>query len=445
MTQSVVMVLLSLLLASVPPAYGRDASEFDRYGGWTKVSMAATGWFRAAKIRARWHLIDPEGHPFLSIGVNTVSFRQDTIQGTNRSPYGETAAAKYGNQEAWAKAAVERLRGWGLNTIGAWSDQATWRQAMPFTVILNFAHRIRWQEGQTFPDVFDPAWETAVKRHALRVCRPLAKDPWLVGYFTDNELRWGPDWREGEPLFVEFLARPDGTPGRQALLRFLRGRYDDIGALNEAWRTGYQSFEEVGRTVQVGSHIPEDDQDAFLKLVASRYFSVSKEAIRAADPHHLILGCRFAGYMPGPVLEAMRDQVDVVSFNHYGQKPPTEPLREIQRMVGRPVIISEFSFRARDSGLPNTRGAGVIVDTQQERAEHLQAYVTALLEDPSVVGYHWFEHADEPAEGRFDGEDSNYGLVNIKDEPYATLVETMTRVNAEAYRAVADSAVEEER
>ena len=54
------------------------------------------------------------------------------------------------------------------------------------------------------------------------------------------------------------------------------------------------------------------------------------------------------------------------------------------------------------------------------------------LQKPAVVGYHWFEHADQPAEGRFDGENSNFGAVTIEDEVYAELTETMTRVNAAA-------------
>jgi len=435
--RSSVLLLLSLVLVAAGLALGEEAPALDRYGGWEKVKMAATGWFRVAKVGARWHLVDPDGHPFLSIGVNTVSFRQDTIRGTNRSPYGEAVAAKYGGVADWARAVAGRLRGWGFNTIGAWSDQVTWQQKMPFTVILDFAHRVKWAEGMTFPDVFDPEWERAVNRHARRVCRPLATNPWLIGYFTDNELRWAPDWRSGDTLFIEFLQLPDGAPGRQALVRFLQDRYQTVAVLNEAWRTEYESFDQVGRIPQVGSRIPDADQEEFLKLVASRYFSVSKEAIRLVDEHHLILGCRFAGYLRGPVLEAMRDQVEVVSFNHYSERAPGEALSEIDRVTGRPVIISEFSFRARDSGLPNTRGAGVIVDTQGQRAEHFERYVTELMELPMVVGYHWFEHADEPAEGRFDGEDSNYGLVTIEDEPYALLVETMARVNGRLYASIA--------
>ena len=56
-----------------------------------------------------------------------------------------------------------------------------------------------------------------------------------------------------------------------------------------------------------------------------------------------------------------------------------------------------------------------------------------------MVGYHWFEHADQPAEGRFDGENSNYGTVTIQDETYAELTETMTRVNEAAESIHAES------
>ena len=76
---------------------------------------------------------------------------------------------------------------------------------------------------------------------------------------------------------------------------------------------------------------------------------------------------------------------------------------------GKPCLISEFSFRGDDAGLPNSHGAGPRVESQVERAQCFERYVTAALRKPAVVGYHWFEHADQPAEGRFDGENSNFG------------------------------------
>jgi hypothetical protein len=92
-------------------------------------------------------------------------------------------------------------------------------------------------------------------------------------------------------------------------------------------------------------------------------------------------------------------------------------------------MITEFSFKAMDSGLPNTKGAAKPVATQQERADGFAQYVEALAALPSCVGFHWFEYRDEPKEGRFDGENSNYGVVKIDFTPWDVLTARMTRVN----------------
>ena len=121
---------------------------------------------------------------------------------------------------------------------------------------------------------------------------------------------------------------------------------------------------------------------------------------------------------------------DVVSFNCYDLDPSAAI--DTYAAVGKPCLIGEFSFRGDDSGLPNTNGAGPRVASQAERAACFEHYVTAALRRRAVVGYHWFEHADQPAEGRFDGENSNFGTVTIEDDVYQELTQTMTAVNAEA-------------
>ncbi len=172
------------------------------------------------------------------------------------------------------------------------------------------------------------------------------------------------------------------------------------------------------------------DCDAFLAALAERYFRITTESIKAADPNHIIFGCRFAYVPPKPVVEAAAKYLDAISFNCYN----TDPTGTIESysVFGKPVLIGEFSFRGDDSGLPNTKGAGPRVKTQADRAAAFARYATAALSQPNVVGYHWFEHANEPKEGRFDGENSNYGVVNIRDEPYQELTEAMSRINSQA-------------
>jgi hypothetical protein len=89
-------------------------------------------------------------------------------------------------------------------------------------------------------------------------------------------------------------------------------------------------------------------------------------------------------------------------------------------------MISEFGFRAMDSGLPNTDGAGPVVTTQSQRAGGFRRYITALVQVPYVIGYHVFAWVDDPASGNGWGENSNYGLVHLDDDPYDLVVEMFT-------------------
>ena len=188
----------------------------------------------AGRFGDRWWLIDPEGSPTLSIGVDTVRYEGDRIHGTGAAPYLEAVRRKYADREAWEQATLARLRGWGFNTIGAWSDRELWPRGMPYTVILDIADKAGadWLHGRPV-DVFDPRFEKAAQEIAERQCAPRAHDRHCVGYFSDNELRWGPDWRGKETMLDLYLKLPAGAPGKREAINFLRHRYsDDIRRLN---------------------------------------------------------------------------------------------------------------------------------------------------------------------------------------------------------------------
>ena len=69
------------------------------------------------------------------------------------------------------------------------------------------------------------------------------------------------------------------------------------------------------------------------------------------------------------------------------------------------------------------------VATQEARAKGAAAATEALAREPNVVGLHWFQLYDHPKGGRADGEDYNFGLVDVRDRPYEKLVATLSRVN----------------
>ncbi len=404
---------------------------------------------------------------FISKGVTTVRFEADVIQGTDRHPYGEANKIKYGSIDGWRKAAAQRLIGWGFNSLGAWSDDALSaiavnNQHLAYAPIVDLGatfvgqkqHGAAWLHG-IFPDVFDPDFETTAHQRAREVCTPLAGDHWLLGWFTDNELRWGPDWRGTDELLTMFLDLPANVPGKQAAVDLLRERYGSVTSFNTVWNTKFASWDDLARATSVPPPVVRQaayrqneeaeceaneadpkraafvaDCEAFLARLAERYFRITSEAIKAADPNHMNFGCRFAYVPPSPVVAAAAKYVDVVSFNCYRPDPRETIAR--YAVFGKPLIIGEFAFRGEDSGLPNSRGAGPKVKTQADRAAAFKNYITLALQNPNLVGYHWFEHCDEPKEGRFDGENSNYGVVTVQDDVYTNLTQAMTEINAQA-------------
>jgi agarase len=423
------VVLLGIVLLGAAADLGDSAGDrLDRYGGWPEDRHAATGWFRTLRAEGRWWLVDPDGHLFISVGANTTGVLPTLGGGTNGGRYEGAAALRYGREEASTAASVARLKRWGFNTLGAWCDRSAWRHGMPYTVPLSFADLVPRDAGCTFQDVFDPAYEAAARRYARRECRRLVDSPMLMGYFTDSELRWLPDGESAEALFVEYLGREDGAPGRRKLLEILERWYLNIDELNHAWGTTYDSFERVGRIPQVGSHIPPEDVDGFVRVAAEQYFRVAHDAIRAVDDHHLILGCRFAGSPPRPVLEAMLEYVDVVSLNHYGKLPPVEALREVHRATGKPMIIASFSLPGGGETAPRA-----IIETEREHAEWYESYVAELVAMPMVVGWHWSGHADSAAEEVVAGQEATHGPADAQEALRGAFVETVGRANRSVY------------
>jgi hypothetical protein len=158
----------------------------------------------------------------------------------------------------------------------------------------------------------------------------------------------------------------------------------------------------------------------------------------------MILGCRFAGRAPDGLWEVAGKHCDIVTVNIYPRvnmdkraaPGVEEELKNWYALAGRPLAITEWSFPALDSGLPCRNGAGMRVDSQSQRSLCVAVMQDLFFRLPFVVGTDFFMWADEPALGISSTfpEDSNYGLVNEKNEPYDLLTRTFSRVNADAFR-----------
>lgn len=432
-----------------------SADQLDPYGGWRGLELEATGFFRTAEVDGRWWLVTPDGHPYFSAGVNGVRSTGSAVGETGELPYRDNILERYGSVEVWAEVTLQRLRDWGFVTIGAWSEWERFREEVPYTVILTMTGST-WLEGD-IPDYWDDAFEANVSAEAAPLAE-LANDPYLVGYFLDNEVRWGPDHRSTETLFDDYLAMPPEAPGKQRLVALLAERYEgDVDAFSAVWGVELDDFDDLFEVSTLPRGADREaaaaDRAAFLADLAERFFAVATGAAHEIDPNHLDLGIRFVSVVTPPeVVVAAGRYVDVVSVNFYEYRPlvaeaalelsggvdPAGWLSDFHELSGRPVLISEFGFRAADSGLPNSwPPIYPTFSSQSARADGLERYALASFAAPWIVGYHWFIYADQPALGRFDGEDNNWGLVDIEDEPYAPVVERAAWLHAAMYPCLA--------
>jgi hypothetical protein len=400
------------------PALPAD-SGLDQFGGLLARTEKATGFFHTAKIGDRWWLVDPVGGLFLNVGVASVK--------TIAAPGAELALEKkFGNKSGWASAAVELLHTNGLNGTGAWSEDDFLAAAEPrlaYTKLLGFMAGYGKQRGGThmqpghvgYPGdcifVFDSAFEKFCDDYAREVVTNKS-DPWLLGYFSDNEMPFP------KHALTNFLALPENDPGRIAALKFLQSRYG---------------------TNATAKKITAKEESDFLALVAEKYFSIVSRAIKKYDPNHLFLGARFyAVDIAKPELfRACGPFIDVVSMNYYrAWTPDAATMQMWSRESGKPILITEWYAKSADSGLANTGGAGWLVKSQRERGLFYQNFALGLLESKVCVGWHWFRYSDnDPEEKGVDpsNRDSNKGIVNNRYEPYAPLLTQMKSLNEKIY------------
>ena len=438
-----------------------------RPGGWVLIGIAvllsasassACTNFRTAPS-SRWSigkstagpvLLTPCGEPFFSLGVNTVDGGEPRASTAPRAYRWDRFAA---SPSDWAKNARHRLLEWGFNTAGAWS-LAPSEIGLPSTPELDLGRIVQF----VWKDPFAPDLASELRRAAVEAVAPFRGEPLRIGYFSDNEIGW---WNG--PLFLAYMAAPPSNHTKQRLLTLLRAHYDD------SWdafirdfipAAGISNFDDLLASrspphLRPGGH-GIDVIRSWTRVFTGRYYSAMREALRAADPDALFLGDRLPIYYDPDAVRAMAPYVDAISVNYNvdsadGWIAPYffDGLRDLSG--GKPVLITEWFFAAAENGSGNLNRTGVphiadstlsnnrnrtghlmTVRTQAERARGAERATALLAAVPDAIGVHWFEYADEPPGGRADGEDYDFGLVDVDDHPYEELTRSLRDVNRSA-------------
>jgi len=378
--------------------------------------------------------LEDRGKRMLWHGVNCVL----PADGSHGIKYDVRAA--YDNDLArWATSAWKRLTNWGFNGAGAWSADELYAVGVPHT-------RCAWLGGwgaAALVDVFSDEYQQRFDETVARDIIPHANDAGLLGFFCNNEMAWYGEY--GWPtdpscaLLYRYMTLPSNAPGKRAVVAFLmKHASNSIEQFNSNWAPEIGAFDELYRHSELMPRTRGAQQLVFewAGKVAERYFSKVRAALDQHAPGKLLLGARFAGTAPRAVIEACGRYCDVISLNYYRKDGSidTNFLDNVYALTRKPLMITEFSWRAIEnaSGNSNTHGADVTVATQADRARCAERYLTALARLPYVIGWDWFQYFDQPPGGRFDGENSNYGLVSIDDKPYREVIAALRRVHARA-------------
>ena len=452
------------LSANPNPAY------FNKYGGWKDgPKLNATGYFRVEKYNDAWWFVDPKGRLFWSHGVGVVNAATATTGTTDRenyfewlpekdTPYGafyssagrashgyyQTLAKretynftasnlyqKYGQnwKQEFDRVTHARIKSWGMNSLGVASDkQLTMQGKTPYTetVWVTDTKKIEASNGYwgKFHDVFDSSFRTQLQK-SLSNRQHTVDDPWLLGFFIENELSWG---TEGS-LAIATLASPADQPAKIEFLKDLKTKYKTINKLNQVWGTQHASWNSLLASIETPDKVKAwEDLQLFYKKIVKTYFSTVKNELKKIAPKALYLGCRLAWANSDTVIHTAAEYTDVISMNKYQYNVTNVGLPE---GVDKPILIGEFHFGSLDRGALHL---GVVeASSQSNRAELYTDYVDSALLNPYIIGTHWFQYAEQPPTGRGDGENYNVGIVDLADKPFPELVKSIREVGDRMY------------
>ncbi len=448
-------------LEDLPPEPPRERS---RWGGWTGERFDATGRFRTEHDGRRWWLVDPDGYPFYSVGVDCVrpsvsaeTFGNDDLfveLPARDGPYADLWSSRRDNSalfdgmrhnlmrtlgqgwhRKWMELCRRRLVAWGFNTVGNWSSLEFCRFAeLPYVWPLRGFPGTEEMIFRDFPDVFSDEYRRNSREFAAQLGE-FRGDPHLIGYFLRNE----PHWAFGVYSLAErMLLRADPFASRRRLAEWLKERHGTVRKLNHAWGSDLGSLDDllvgpVSEDVLTTEGAREDLRE-FSRLMIAEYVRAPSEECRRVDPDHLNLGVRYA-WIAHEDLLAGAQVFDVFSINGYAARPGADVIARCSQAADAPVMVGEFHTGALDRGLP--WGGLRMVRTQADRAASYRYYVEQGAAIPELVGAHYFLWNDQHVVGRFDGENWQIGLVDICQMPYAEVVEAAQRSHGRIYEVAA--------
>ncbi len=423
-----------------------QAADANTYCGLPSPRFQPTGFFRLATTRGRDHLVTPDGRAYLALGINHLDMLQQNVT-NSLQVRGEASWLAF-----WDRTLQPQFKEWRLTTLGYGVPEPLQAKA-PWFATITLApiekHRSdpnrNSRDGFYFPDVFDPAWASDAAERIAKVAAPLRDNPFVIGYFWTDTPTWDVIKTRGlrRTDWVSALRElPATAPGRQAYAAFLEQRYANrCDALNSIYGLALTSLTQLRdanlSAVAVGRHVVQADDEAFLALIAQRFYEVTGKAQRQADPHHLVFGDRYlAGDAPESVLRAAKPWIDAVAVQPGDRYSPLYPpstsfpepdIEALHTLTGKPVLICDHAI-----SFPTAEHPSTIFEQMPDEAAAAKAtadFLQAAFAKPYLVGYLRCQYIDRPSTF---GRGLRQGMVRSDGVPREALV----RVYREGFAAV---------
>ena len=359
------------------------------------------GYYRIGCTHAgQWWLIDPRDRPFFAKAV-----------------HGVAADAEVTHDPA------ARLRSWGFNTLGCGSERLYLEEGLAFLKAVDFCATGNpiTLAGVRLPDVFDAHWPSTAQERAAVVCGPLAENPHLLGWVTDDCPGWPARLAEDRPGLLQVcLSLEPGWAAYHAAWEFVLALHgSNLAKMASAWKVTLTNKETLrmmtkqDRGITTPGYVRDDDH--WVREFARRYFSTTVAAIRKQAPHQLVLGCRWGGPVSPALRAACATAADVCFVDH----------TELPGAAVKPVMLGDFSWAEKSfrNEAPVRHRLGPTTLERMLRKGRLG--LVRAVAHPAVVGYAWSRWHDRVGEQAPFGT----GLVHDNEMEAREHTEMLTAIN----------------
>ncbi len=447
-----ILATLVAFLVSLPTT--SFTQELDPYGGYPGIKGKKTGFFHVQKINGRQWFITPDGNVFFPVALSHLYSGESDLAAKN--VYG-------GDRDAWLRDSFAKAKAMGFNcalgsatsperNLNGFVDvekaEALFREHnFPYSVgVILLKHPWEFVEGETLPDIFDPAYEKLIDARAKAVCPKYKDDPLVMGYYYGFGA-----FNKADQWVNHHLSLPANSPGRVALVDVLVRKYDnDVRAFNKVYGLtleqiadlkdkellAYEKAYERRNYPRVKKSLDPAilaDFEAIISHMCVTLYKLGHSAIRRHDKNHLILGSFIKEWaLTAASWKAAAPYVDMIAPQHFNRDID---VNQLAKAANLPIIYSDEYFGFHYPGGIGSLHAGLV--SHDARGEVYQANLLRHYKDPNVLGVTYCACMFDQG-GNTLAKNNQNGFYDIHGKPRVDLIKMVTEINKAVYQHTTD-------